>query len=77
MSDQVQALENLSRGGNLHKDQKRNKVMRVREWTFDQLGNLGTAKFDNDDVIFMLLQEHEELHKLKEWLKKQGIKPKI
>jgi hypothetical protein len=79
MNDQTLALEKtiLSRGGNLHKNEKRDRVMRVRDWTVKKLGEFGTADNDRDDVIFMLLQDHEELQFLKEWLREKKIKPPV
>jgi hypothetical protein len=66
MHSQLQALENLSRGGSYHKDQKRNRVIRVREWTYEKLGSMGTSENDKDDVIFMLIQFWEKHHKKNE-----------
>jgi hypothetical protein len=74
MSRKQYQAQVLARGGSFHKDQKRDRVMRVRNWTFERLGELGSAKNDHDDVIFMLLQEHEELQRIKEYLHRKGIK---
>ena len=67
MNDQIQAFEKaiLSRGGNLHKGEKRDKVIRVRQWTYDRLGELGSSKNDFDDVIFTLIEFWEKHHKRK------------
>jgi hypothetical protein len=67
MSDPTLALEKiiLSRGGNLHKDEKRDKVIRVRQWTYEKLGELGSSKNDFDDVIFTLIEFWEKHHKRK------------
>ena len=65
MNDQIQALEKaiLSRGGSLHKDEKRDRVIRVRQWTYDKLGEFGSAKNDFDDVIFTLIKFWEDHHR--------------
>jgi hypothetical protein len=65
MNEQIQALEKniLSRGGSLHKDKKRDRVIRVRQWTYDRLGELGSSKNDFDDVIFTLIEFWEKHHK--------------
>jgi hypothetical protein len=65
MNEQLQALQKaiLSRGGNLHKSEKRDKVIRVRQWTYDRLGELGSSKNDFDDVIFTLIEFWEKHHK--------------
>jgi hypothetical protein len=49
----------------LHKSEKRDKVIRVRQWTYDKLGELGSSKNDFDDVIFTLIEFCEKLHKEK------------
>ncbi len=65
MNKRLQATTILSRGGSLHKDERRDRVIRVRQWTYDKLGELGSAKNDYDDVIFTLIQFWEEHHKEK------------
>jgi hypothetical protein len=67
MKDQTLALEKaiLSRGGSFHKDEKRDRVIRVRQWTYDRLGELGSSKNDFDDVIFTLIEFWEKHHKRK------------
>ena len=67
MNEQLQAWEKaiLSRGGSLHKDEKRDRVIRVRQWTYDRLGELGSSKNDFDDVIFTLIDFWEKHHKRK------------
>jgi hypothetical protein len=66
--EQIQALEKtiLSRGGSLHKDEKRDsRVIRVRQWTYDRLGELGSSKNDFDDVIFTLIEFWKKHHREK------------
>jgi hypothetical protein len=58
----------------MHTKEKRDVTIRVRSWTKDKLKDYGTSGNDNDDVIFILMQDHDELKKLREWLKKEGIK---
>jgi hypothetical protein len=55
----------LSQGGGLHKDEKRDRVIRVRQWTYDKLGELGSSKNDFDDVIFSLIEFWEKHHRRK------------
>ena len=74
MTRQELKTEILSRGGSMHTKEKRDVTIRVRSWTKDKLKDYGTSGNDNDDVIFLLMQDHDELKKLREWLKKEGIK---
>ena len=74
MTRQELKTEILSRGGSMHTKEKRDVTIRVRSWTKDKLKDYGTSGNDNDDVIFILMQDHDELKKLREWLKKEGIK---
>lgn len=62
MRKQLQTLrKQLARGGSFHKDQKRDRV-RVREWTYNRLGELGSSRNDYDDVISMLIEFWEKEH---------------
>jgi len=42
INKQIQALEKLilSRGGSLHKDEKRDRVIGVRQWTYENWASL-------------------------------------
>lgn len=63
MRKQLQTLrKQLARGGSSHKDQKRDRVIRVREWTYNRLGELGSSRNDYDDVISMLIEFWEKEH---------------
>ena len=63
MRKQLQTLrKQLARGGSFHKDQKRDRVLRVREWTYNRLGELGSSRNDYDDVISMLIEFWEKEH---------------
>jgi hypothetical protein len=55
----------LSQGGGLHKDEKRDMVIRVRQWTYDKLSELGSSKNDFNDVIFSLIEFWEKHHRRK------------
>ena len=57
--------KSLSRGGSLHEEEKRDRVIRVRQWTYDKLGELGSSKNDFDDVIFLLIEFWERHHRRK------------
>ncbi len=65
MNKQPQALEKsiVARGGSFHKDQKRSRVIRVRPWTYEKLGEFGSSRNDFDDVIFTLIKFWEDQHK--------------
>jgi hypothetical protein len=65
MNKQLQALEKsiLARGGSFHKDERRDRVIRVRQWTYDKLGEFGSSRNDFDDVIFTLIKFWEDYHK--------------
>jgi hypothetical protein len=63
MNKTIQALEKeqeLARGGIDNKDEKREKVIRVRQWTYDELRKIGVMGMDFDDVITKLIKEHKE-----------------
>jgi hypothetical protein len=45
--------------------EKRDRVIRVRQWTYDKLGEFGSSKNDFDDVIFTLIEFWEKHHKEK------------
>ena len=63
MRKQLQTLrKQLARGGSLHNDQKRDRVIRAREWTYNRLGELGSSRNDYDDVISMLIEFWEKEH---------------
>jgi hypothetical protein len=38
-------------------------VIRVRDWTYEKLGEMGSSKDDKDDVIFFLIDFWEKHHK--------------
>ena len=47
MRKQLQTLrKQLARGGSLHNDQKRDTLIRVREWKSNRLGELGSSRND-------------------------------
>jgi hypothetical protein len=53
----------LARGGTENKDEIREKTIRVRKWTYDELREIGKMGMDFDDVITKLLKEYKERHK--------------
>lgn len=53
----------LARGGTENKDEIREKTIRVRKWTYDQLREIGKMGMDFDDVITKLLREYKERRK--------------
>jgi len=65
MKEQSLALEKsiLSRGGSKHTNEKRDKVIRIRRRLYEELGKLGTAQNDLDDVISELVAFWEKHHR--------------
>lgn len=55
--------EILARGGIENKDEIREKTIRVRKWTYDQLREIGKMGMDFDDVITILLKDYKEHRK--------------
>jgi len=53
----------LARGGIDNKDEIREKTIRVRKWTYDELREIGKMGMDFDDVITKLLKEYNERKK--------------
>jgi hypothetical protein len=58
-----QMQETLARGGIENKDETREKTIRVRKWTYDQLREIGKMGMDFDDVITILLKDYKEHRK--------------
>jgi hypothetical protein len=63
MNKPKQAQETLARGGIENKDETREKTIRVRKWTYDQLREIGKMGMDFDDVITILLKDYKEHRK--------------
>jgi hypothetical protein len=59
-TEQLQALEeensNMARGGMQHKDEKRTRVVRLRESTYNELRKIGEMGNDVDDIVSILLE---------------------
>jgi hypothetical protein len=65
-AQQLQALESkMARGGMRHKDEKRTKIVRLRESTFEALRKWGEMGNDTDDIVSMMLEFWEKGHKSK------------
>jgi hypothetical protein len=64
MSKSKQELQApLARRGTEHKKEKRDKLIRVRSRTYDELVGLGETILDDfDDIISRLIKEHKERH---------------
>jgi hypothetical protein len=59
MNQQLQAQ--MARRGTEHKEEKRDKLIRVRSRTYDDLVALGETILDDfDDIISRLIKEHKE-----------------
>ncbi len=48
----------MARGGIDNKQEKRERTIRVRQWTYNELRKIGTMGMDFDYVITQLIQEH-------------------
>ena len=57
---QLQAQQ-MARRGTEHKEEKRDRLIRVRSRTYDDLVSLGESMLDDfDDIISRLIKEHKE-----------------
>ena len=57
---QLQAAQ-MARRGTAHKDEKRDRLIRVRSRTYDDLVELGQSMLDDfDDIISRLIKEHKD-----------------
>jgi hypothetical protein len=57
---QLQAAQ-MARRGTAHKDEKRDRLIRVRSRTYDDLVELGQTMLDDfDDIISRLIKEHKD-----------------
>lgn len=53
----------MARGGIDNKQEKREKTIRVRQWTYNELRKIGVMGMDFDDVITELIKEyHKKRH---------------
>ena len=59
MTRTIQALEETVTTPPIKKE-KRDKVVRIRTWTYEELAKLGTLTDDFDDVISRLLKHYKE-----------------
>jgi hypothetical protein len=57
---EAQFEELMARGGIDNKQEKREKTIRVRQWTYDELRKIGVMGMDFDDVITKLIEEHKK-----------------
>jgi predicted CopG family antitoxin len=62
MKEPEQQLEELARGGIDNKQEKRERTIRVRQWTYDELRKIGVMGMDFDDVITKLIVEYKKRH---------------
>jgi hypothetical protein len=63
MSKTEAQLEELARGGIDNKQEKREKTIRVRAWTYNELRKIGVMGMDFDDVITKLIEFYNKEHK--------------
>ena len=59
---QLEEQEKMARGGTENKQEKREKTIRVRVWTYNELRKIGIMGMDFDDVITKLIEEHKKRH---------------
>lgn len=57
----LQAQE-LARGGMDNKDEKMERVIRIGQWTYDNLSGIGKMGMDFDDVVIKLIMEYIKRH---------------
>ena len=57
---QLEEQEEMARGGTENKQEKRERTIRVRQWTYDELRKIGIMGMDFDDVITKLIEEHRK-----------------
>jgi hypothetical protein len=52
--------QEMARGGIDNKQEKRERTIRVGQWTYDELRKIGVMGMDFDDVITKLIEEHKK-----------------
>ena len=57
-SAQLELQEQMARGGMENKKEIREKTIRVRKSTYEELRKIGVMGMDFDDVITKLIKEH-------------------
>jgi hypothetical protein len=62
MNKREQQFEEVARGGIDNKKEKREKTIRVRLWTYNELRKIGVMGMDFDDVITELLKDYKKRH---------------
>jgi hypothetical protein len=64
MKESEQQLEEqeMARGGVDNKQEKRERTIRVRQWTYNELRKIGVMGMDFDDVITKLIMEYRKRH---------------
>ena len=62
MKEPEQQLEEMARGGVDNKQEKRERTIRVRQWTYNELRKIGVMGMDFDDVITKLIMEYRKRH---------------
>jgi hypothetical protein len=64
MKEPEQQLEEqeMARGGIENKQEKRERTIRLRQWTYDELRKIGVMGMDFDDVITKLILEYRKRH---------------
>jgi hypothetical protein len=54
--------ELMARGGIDNKQEKRERTIRVRQWTYNELRKIGVMGMDFDDLITTLIMEYKKRH---------------
>jgi predicted CopG family antitoxin len=62
MKETEAQLQEVARGGIDNKQEKRERTIRVRVWTYNELRKIGEMGMDFDDVITKLIMEFKKRH---------------
>ena len=62
MKEAEAQLQEVARGGIDNKQEKREKTIRIRVWTYNELRKIGVMGMDFDDVITELIKEYKKRH---------------
>jgi hypothetical protein len=52
---QSEKEDKMARGGTDNKDEKRERVIRIRQWSYNELRAIGSMGMDFDDVVTKLI----------------------
>lgn len=61
-SEEALQLACSARGGMDNKHEKKERVIRIGQWTYDKLRGIGKIGMDFDDVVIKLIMEYIKRH---------------